>query len=367
MLAYFLQKNEYFKMENFDHSISVWMLLNEFIIFIVQSLAYSTIYYIGPLSTLSLLGILVIDAFTASCILASYTVDNMFIDCKVCCCLMCQCLFAGSVYITHVHDSDVKSVIIRLVIILAYNFVFSFMMHLASCLDDAFKVCLKRLHYIKFKIVCWFSYVYIAIIAPLILITSIVFNMRKLSCINSEIAMSVIVGVISSFIYVLSGIVMLGSQKYNMENCKYDCTLALKMIQVASALAFIASTITNMVMLIIINSSYLIIIVSFTLVFVANIILLVGMLLVRDLISCCNICFLRRSQANQMEAPQAANQMEAPQAANQMEAPQAANQMEAPQAANQMEAPQAANQMEAPQAANAKPVSHAFPGRVIRF
>jgi hypothetical protein len=284
-------------MAKLDHSISAWMLLIDFIFFIVHSLVYSTIYYIGSFSDLLTVGVFMIEFCIGACIVNNDDVIDAFKYCKSCCCVMCQCLFVGSVYITHVHDSDVKSVIIRLVILLACNFVFSFMTHLASCLDDAFKVCLKRLHYIKFKIVWWFSYVYIAIIAPLILITSIVFSMRQPYIHNFDIVMSKVVGIISSAICVISGIYMLCWQNYNTQNCKYDCTIALIIIQVASAVAFIASTVTNMVMLIIINSPHLIIIGSFTLVFVANIILLVAMLLLRDLISCCNICFLRRSQA----------------------------------------------------------------------
>jgi hypothetical protein len=293
-------------MAKLDHSISAWMLLIDFIFFIVQSLAYSTTYYIGWLSIFLTFGVFMIEFCIGACIVNNDDVIDAFKYCKVCCSLMCQCLFAGSVYITHVHDSDVKSVIIRLVILLACNFVFSFMMHLVSCLDDAFKVCLKRLHYIKFKIVCWFSYVYIAVIAPLILITSFVFSMRNsfVYCYGLDCAIGLPIGIISSPICVISGILMLCHQNYNTQNCKYDCTIALIIIQVASAVAFIASTITNMVMLIIINSSYLIIIGSFTLVFVANIILLVAMLLVRDLISCCSICFLRRSQADlEAQAP----------------------------------------------------------------
>jgi hypothetical protein len=281
-------------MGEYECAISIWMLLINLIFFIVQSLAYSTVYYIGRHSFLLTFGVFMIEICIWICIVEANDVISMVHSLQISCCVMCQSLFVGSIYITHVHDSDVKSVIIRLVILLACNFVFSFMMHLASCLDDAFKVRLKRLHYIKFKIVWWFSYVYIAIIAPLILITSIVFSVRN-SSVHTHI--DVFVGFLSSVVCVLSGIVMLCCQNYNIENCKYDCTIALTIIQVASAVAFIASTVTNMVMLIIINSSYLIIIGSFTLVFVANIILLVGMLLLRDLISCCSICFLRRSPA----------------------------------------------------------------------
>jgi hypothetical protein len=270
------------------------------ITFIIHSLIYLFMYCVPILPGSLIIPMIILGSYIVSLVIdnfddydlhdASADVDvRDIMSYRMCCLMTCHSLFVCNIYLTHVHDSGVMGIIARIVILILCYFVFTSVMYFANNFYDALKCRLNYTHIEKLNILWGISYTYILTTVIITMTTSSIITIINHVPINTisrsdDYKLSIILACISSLIWCyIWGINMIGWQAVQFVPF-YKCTLSLMVIQITSFVAFIASILVNMVMNIIINSSHLIIIGSFTLVFVANIILFVGMILFRELI-----------------------------------------------------------------------------------
>jgi hypothetical protein len=250
------------------------------ILLVMQSLAYSMMYWYQA----------------ASCVLSTYLFTHgastifWFIDdgspskynqnYRRYCIITCMLLFICNIYITHVHDSDVKSVVTRLAILIACHYVFILLMYFARNLYDALKWYLEDAYAKKLNILWVISYTYTLTTVIMMVITYIPFAISISSDFDDKVAI-IFMCVISFMGYCLFGKAMVSWQAIDFVPI-HKCTLSLMVIQITSIVTFVASNIIYMA-IIIHYSLYHNIICIFTLSLIANIFLLVDMILIRDL------------------------------------------------------------------------------------
>jgi hypothetical protein len=275
------------------------------ILFVMQSLAYSLMYLNVPLSCIVSIFMCICGMCAIFWILDKFqylgwigyssdddddeSVDNIT-SYRWCCNMTCQSLFICNIYITHVHDSDVKSVVTRLAILIACHFVFILLMYFARNLYDALKWCLKDACAEKLNIVWVISYIYILISAIMMMLNSIPFGISSLSDFEDKVAI-IIICISTAIGYCVCGFLMMCWQVLDFVPYIYTYPRSLILIQITSVVTFILNiifiTVANVLSGSKLKSDLIIMICGFIVTLVENIIILVVLLLLHGLILCC--------------------------------------------------------------------------------
>jgi hypothetical protein len=268
-------------MDNYYDNAFFYMITSP-LLFIIQAGSYKLVYYSKVDENTWLKNTTFIIVFIFACV-ANYKLPFL---CK---CgnfsvrqfirqMFCHSLLISSMCASHDPNSHEKKIFIRIIILAACHYTFSLVLHSSKNAYMALKCCLKEKHYLKLIILSWYGYAYAVSTALAIPTTFIACN----ECYNDE-ALRVF-QIVSTIVSILIGIAVVCRIEVPDRS---DYTCGHVMVITTSVVVFAVCIITN-IFIINFNRSkldnvYYTTIGSFMAIFVANVILLLGMLIIYEL------------------------------------------------------------------------------------